>query len=190
MKLALLLVGLAFSGALFLVLDWFHSARIQRTPDSTHFGMRFGPSNSCRIADPVRHHALRPNCASVEHWGGDSYEFFTNDLGFRDYRIREVPRSDTRPRILMDGNSFTEGKLAWRDSYVGKIAARFPQYDFLNAGVEGYTPSNYLNTARMVLAKGFDTDEVIVFISIADVQDEAAFYQDVDPSGAVTVTRK
>jgi len=122
----------------------------------------------------------------MERWGGDSFELITNSLGFRDDRVREVPLAEAQPRILMLGDSFTEGKLAWRDSYVGKIAAHFPQYDFLNGGVGGYSPSNYLNTARMVLAKGVDFDEAIVFIDISDVHDEAAFYRDVDASGAVT----
>ena len=66
----------------------------------------------------------------------------------------------------MLGDSMTEGKLAWRDSYVGRVTAHFPQYDFLNGGSWGYSPSNYLNVARMVLAKGVDIDEVIVFIDI------------------------
>jgi len=179
MKLALLLVGLVFGAALFLTLDWLHTASIQRTP-----------YNPCKVRDPVRHHAFKPDCASVERWGADSYEFFTNDLGFRDDRIREVPLADDRPRILMLGDSFTEGPLAWHDSYVGRIASHFPQYDFLNGGVGSYAPSNYLNVARLVLAKGVDIDEVIVFIDISDVQDEAAFYQDLDPSGAVTVPER
>ena len=134
----------------------------------------------------MRHHAFKPNCASVYQWGGDSYEFFTNSLGFRDERIREVPLADARPRILVLGDSFTEGKLGWRDSYVGKIAEHFPQYDFLNGGVASYSPSNYLNVTRMVLAAGVDIDEVIVFIDISDVQDEATFYRDANDSGAVT----
>ena len=139
-----------------------------------------------RGSDPVRHHAFKPNCAFTDQWGRNSYPFATNSLGFRDERVREVPLADAQPRILMLGDSQTEGKLAWRDSFVGRIAAHFPQYDFLNGGTWGYSPSNYLNVARMVLAKGVDIDEVIVFIDITDVQDEAAFYRDVDASGAVT----
>ena len=65
------------------------------------------------------------------------------------------------------------------------IAARFPQYDFLNGGVASYSPSNYLNVTRMTLAKGVEFDEAIVFIDISDTQDEAAYYRDVDGSGAV-----
>jgi len=176
MKVVLLMVGLVFAAAAFLALDWFRTVAIHR--------MTY---NSCKVRDPIRHHALKPNCASVGHWGQDSYEFLTNSLGFRDEKIREVPLADARPRILMLGNSFTEGPLAWRDSYVGRIAAHFPQYDFLNGGVSSYSPSNYLNTGRMVLAKGVGIDEVIVFTSLADVQDEAAFYHDIDASGAVTL---
>src|SRR5208283_3237928 len=118
----------------------------------------------------------------IEHWGKNSYEFFTNSLGFRDDRIRQVPLTDAKPRILMLGDSFTESKTPWRDSYVSKVAVHFPQYDFLNGGVASYSPSNYLNVTRMVLAAGVEVDEVIVFIDISDVQDEAAFYRDVDVS--------
>jgi len=183
-KLALLVTSLFVSAAVFLILDWVRSATIRRNPTLA------GNQLSCRVRDPVRDHALKPNCSSIMRWGRDAYEFHTNSLGFRDERIREVPLVDARPRILMLGDSFTEGKLAWRDSYVARVAAHFPQYDFLNGGVSSYSPSNYLNVARMVLAKGVDIDEVIVFIDISDVQDEAAFYRDVDASGAVTAPEK
>jgi hypothetical protein len=69
---------------------------------------------------------------------------------------------------------------------VGRIASHFPQYDFLNGGVESYSPSNYLNVTHQLLAAGVEVDEVIVFIDISDTQDEAAYYRDLDSSGAVT----
>ena len=75
----------------------------------------------------------------------------------------------------------------WADTYVGQIAAKFPQYDFLNGGVESYAPSNYLNVTRQLLDRGVKFDEVIVFIDISDAQDEAAFYQDKIPAARWTV---
>lgn len=180
MKLILLLASITLSAAVFLTLDWFRSAAIRRSSASS------GKVKNCGVRDPVRHHALKPNCTSVYRWGGDSYEFATNNLGFRDQRAREVELTDARPRILLLGDSFTEGKIAWRDSYVGRIADHFPQYDFLNGGVSSYSPSNYLNVARMVFAARVDIDEVMVFIDISDVQDEASFYRDTGASGAVT----
>ncbi len=178
-KVLLLLASIALSALLFLALDWFRTAAIMRTRNLTP------QADACQVRDPVRHHAYLPNCAATGYWGADAYKIFTNNLGFRDEKIREVPLTDPRPRILMLGDSFTEGKIAWRNSFVGKIAGYFPQYDFLNGGLSGYSPSNYLNTTRMVLAKGVDIDEVIVFMDNSAVQLEAAFYRDIDASGAV-----
>jgi hypothetical protein len=133
---------------------------------------------------------LRPDCACIRAWGGLRYPLTTNSLGFRDQQIREVPLSDAKPRVLMLGDSFTEGMVAWNDSFVGQIAANFPQYDFLNGGVGGYSPSNYLNTARIALGEGVNFDEAIVFIDISDAQDEAAFYRDGGASGAVAIAER
>ncbi len=180
-RLLVFLVSLAISTVAFLGFDMIYSAALRRTSD-----VSAAKPNLCRVPDPVRHHALKSNCVSVVGWGKDTYQFFTNSLGFRDEKIRQVPQTDPRPRILLLGDSFTEGELTWRDSYAGRIAAQFPQYDFLNGGNSAYSPSNYLNVARMVLTAGYEIDDVIVFIDMADVHFEAAFYRDVDGSGTVT----
>src|SRR5271165_258827 len=175
--LILFLLSFVFSALAFIAFDYFYSAAIFRTSVPVK-------PNPCRVRDPVRHHAVKPNCAFVEPWGRDTLEFFTNSLGLRDEKVREVPLAEARPRILMLGNSFTEGLIAWRDSYVGRIAAHFPQYDFLNGGMNAYSASNHLNTARMVLSAGVELDEVIVFLDASDLDNEAAFHHDVDTSGA------
>ena len=146
-----------------------------------------GPHGFCFSRDPVRAFAFQPNCSCTRPWLGNSYEFNTNSLGFRDESVRQVPLTSSRPRILILGDSAPEGMTSWQDSFIGRIAARFPQYEFLNSSVEGYSPSNYLNTARMLLQKGVDFDEAIVFIDISDAQDEAAFFHDRDSSGAVAL---
>jgi hypothetical protein len=184
-KVVLLLVSITVSAALFLALDWIRTARIQRHSKSTIRAKAAGRPYPCRVPDPVRQHAFKPNCVSTDAWGPNTYQFATNNLGFRDEETREVPLADPRPRILMLGDSFTEGMISWDKSYVGRIATRFPQYDFLNGGVSSYSPSNYLNVARSTMAAGVEFDEVIVFIDNNDAQDEAAFYRDVDASGAV-----
>jgi hypothetical protein len=163
----------------FLILDWVHSAAVRRSSPLGH-GLK-----NCGVRDPVRHHAFKPDCTALYPWGGSWYEFSTNSLAFRDEKVREVPLADDRTRILILGDSMTEGMLPWRDSYVGRIAAHFPQYDFLNGAARSYSPSNYFNVAHSLLARGYDLDEVIVFIDISDVQDEATYYRDIDASGAV-----
>jgi hypothetical protein len=178
MKAGLLLLSLGFCLVLFLALDWIRSAAI------LHHALAVKTS-TCRVADPVMHHGLKPDCAFVEHWGHDRFDYFTNSLGLRDQKIREVPLADARPRVLLLGNSFTEGETSWQDSFVGQIAAQLPQYDFLNGGAPSYSPSNYLNLTRKLLANGVQIDEVIVFSGVFDVFNEASFYHDVDASGAV-----
>ena len=178
-KLALFLASLVVSLAMFVAVDYAYSKVILGS------SVTGGPHGFCFSRDPVRAFAFQPNCSCIRPWLGSSYEFNTNSLGFRDERIREVPLASSRPRILILGDSAPEGMTSWQDSFIGRIAARFPQYEFLNSSVEGYSPSNYLNTVRMVIQKGVDFDEAIVFIDISDAQDEAAFFHDTDSSGAV-----
>ncbi|MGC2111885.1 MAG: hypothetical protein WA655_20375 [Candidatus Korobacteraceae bacterium] len=177
----LFLASVVVSAAAFLICDYFYSAAILGSAASG------GAHGFCFSRDPVRRFAFLPNCSCIRPWLGNSYEFHTNSLGFRDEHVRQVPLTDARPRILILGDSAPEGMTSWQDSFIGRIAANFPQYEFLNGGVEGYSPSNYLNTARMVMERGVQFDEAIVFIDISDAQDEAAFFHDVDSSGAVAI---
>jgi hypothetical protein len=162
----------------FLTLDFFHSLGIIRVArKQPHFG--------CGVGDPQHGNAFKPNCTSAMPWGATPFQFVTNSLGLRDEKTRQVPLTDERPRLLILGNSFTQSTGPWSESYVGRIAAHFPQYDVLNAGVMGYSPSTYVVKTRMLLAQGLEVDEVIVFIGVADVHGEAAIYHDAD-GGVVT----
>ena len=182
-KLLLLVVALSFSAALFLALDWFYTTRVQAA------SLRLtGRGLGCfTVHDRTRVFALTSYCSCIRAWGGERYQLMTNSRGFRDQQIQEVSSIGDKPRVLMLGDSFTEGMVAWNDSFVGQIAAKFQQYEFLNGGVGGYSPSNYLNTARKALSEGLKFDEAIVFIDISDAQDEAAFYRDVGTSDAVAI---
>jgi hypothetical protein len=181
-KLLLFLVSATLSAAAFLTFDYFYTSALQGSVVSGGAqGYCFAPR------DPVRFFALAPNCSCIRLWGKSSYPMFTNNLGFRDDRVRDVPPTDQRPRVLILGDSHAEGMTAWEDTFVGRIAANFPQFDFLNGSMGAYSPSNYLNTARIVFEKGIEIDDVIVFIDISDAQDEAALYRDKDASGAVAI---
>ena len=124
---------------------------------------------------------LRP----IDQWGRNKYQYFTNSLGFRDERIREVPRADpsadTDPwRFLHGGPDRVAGQLC-RSNRCPLSPIRIPQRR------RGRLLSIQLpQCGTEVLAKGVEIDEAIVFIGIQDVQFEAAFYRDIDASGAVT----
>src|SRR5438874_123740 len=44
-----------------------------------------------RTANARYDHGLLPNVATYETWGTRRYRFYTNNLGFRDAAVREVP---------------------------------------------------------------------------------------------------
>lgn len=185
LKLALFAVSLCLCIAAFVVFDYYYSRIVLASAVSG------GSQGMCFSRDPVRSFAFQPNCSAVRPWLGASYKFETNSLGFRDEHVRQVSSVGSRPRILILGDSVPEGMTEWHDSVIGRIADRFPQYEFLNASVEGYSPSNYLNTERMLTRNGIHFDEAIVFVDISDVQDEASFFHDKGTSGAVaTASRK
>jgi hypothetical protein len=179
-KFLLLLVSCVFCAAMFVVLDGVYSFSSRKSAYPTREEL-----TGCKVQDAVRVYALRPNCSTIHAWGRDRYRLSVNSLGFRDQTVRQVPLTATKPRILMLGDSFTESKGEWSESYIARLAEKFPQYEFLNGGVDGYSPSTYLTTARRALNTGLDFDEVVVFIDISDVQDEAALVHDIDSSGAV-----
>ena len=183
-KLLLLLLSVVFCLVLFVALDATYCFLFQKSAFPTLHELV-----GCKVADPTRVYALRPDCSSIRAWGHERYSLSVNSEGFRDKLVREVPPTDPRPRMLMLGDSFTESMGPWDTSFVGRLAARFPQYEFLNGGVDGYSPSTYLTTARLALTSGLDFDEVIVFMDISDVQDEAALYYDVGAMGAVAMAQ-
>jgi len=53
-----------------------------------------------RVADPVFDHGLRPNCAWKDRYGVYEAPYFSNSLGFRDSRIRDVHLTSGSPAVM------------------------------------------------------------------------------------------
>lgn len=133
--------------------------------------------SALRIANPIYGHTLAPNHVGEEDWGS-KIEVITDSLGFKDGTPREVPLHSDRKRVLFLGDSFTEGLgTPYKETFVGRFAAAFPQLDVLNAAVSSYGPSVYYAKARYLLSLGLQIDEIVVYVDISDIQDEAIFYR-------------
>jgi hypothetical protein len=168
-------VNLAVFVALFLVFEF--AVHIIWSEGNPWLGPPFTKSKF-RIASPVYGHTLAPNYAGEEAWGTATAKIVTNSLGFKDARMRSVPLRSDRKRVLFLGDSYTEAiGVSYDDSFVGRFATAFPQLDVLNAGVSSYSPSIYFAKARYLIGLGLRVDEIIVYIDISDVQDEAIFYR-------------
>ncbi len=137
-------------------------------------------SNKYRVSSQVYRHGLAPNKDVVAKFGPRLYPIKTNSLGFKDRDNRDVPLRATFPRILLMGDSFTEGAgVEFQSTFAGQLMKRFAEYDIdlLNAGVSAYSPSIYFTKIRYLLENiGLKVDEVIVFIDISDIWEEVYYW--------------
>jgi len=124
------------------------------------------------------HHTLKRNYRGKPLWGGKPYPLYTNSLGFKDSETRNVAVRDTRRRIVVIGDSFTEGiGYPYQKTFVGLVAAECgPSVDILNAGVKSYSPRLYYLKMKYLLEKtGLRCNELYVFLDVSDVQDEIVY---------------
>ena len=151
-------------GLLFLLLD-FGAKSLDRwwrppTPPQTHL--------SIRVAHPEYDHGIRPNAAGTESYGSQRAEYFSNSMGLRDAKIREVPlRADCR-RILFMGDSMTEaGPVPWEKTFVGTLQVRWrDQTEVLNGAVADFGPVLILPKLEDLLGKkGLRVDQVVVMVN-------------------------
>src|SRR5690242_16078167 len=120
----------AYCVIIFMVLDFSYSTLISSEA-------------SPRIASDQFDHGLVADFDGYARFGEYRYKFLTNSLGFRDGSRRKVPaRADTY-RLLLIGDSFTEGMAVdFDDSFAGQLyqagKRRSPPIDVLNAAVASY----------------------------------------------------
>ncbi|MFA5196768.1 MAG: hypothetical protein WC401_13300 [Bacteroidales bacterium] len=135
-----------------------------------------------RIPSDYYHHGLKPNVNIPKTiWGNILYPITTNSLGFKDKRRHEVSLHSDRYRILFIGDSFTEGVgIAYENTFVGIIdnALQKKNIEVLNAAACTYSPSIYYAKVKYLIdVIGLKFNELVVFIDISDIKDEAVSYR-------------
>ena len=123
------------------------------------------------------HHELVPNLSNLTiNWGPYYYKISTNSLGFRDSEPRVIKKKSEKHRILLMGDSFTEGLgVSWKDSFAGIIqnGLMHKNIDVLNAGTIGYSPKLYLlKTDYLINYQNIKIDQLLVFIDRSDIDNE------------------
>lgn len=141
------------------------------------------PSPRARV--PRYSHGLLPNYDGFDSWGTRRYRYYTNNLGFRDGRVRDIALNPSTRRVLLIGDSFTEGLgMTFEESFAGRLyragQERSDPVEFLNAGALSYSPIIFYRKIEWLLACGLKFDEVVLFSDLSDVNDEATDYFDLD----------
>jgi lysophospholipase L1-like esterase len=165
----------AYCLALFLVFDFAWSSFTQGQEQA----------RLARIYDPVYDHGFAANFDGYDVWGEARYPLITDSLGFKDASTREVPLKSASRRILLIGDSFTEGiGQPFENTFAGLLAQeggkRPDKVEFLNAGVASYSPTIYYAKIKYLLDKGLQFDEVVLLSDSSDVEDEASSYFCID----------
>jgi hypothetical protein len=165
----------AYCVALFLAFDFVYSL----------FGGGEEKQRPLPIANAIYDHGLAANFDGYDAWGGIPYRLFTDNLGFKDVSVRDVALKPTSHRVLLIGDSFTEGiGMSFEDSFAGMLylagQQRSEKIEFLNAGVASYSPSIYYKKIQHLLDSGLLFDEVVLFSDTSDVMDEATSYFCID----------
>jgi len=139
----------------------------------------FRNGTSVGIWHPYYHHALRPMYVADNRWGDLHTAYATNSLGFRDVTARAVPLQSGQKRLLLLGDSFTEGVgVPYAQSFAGRLGADLASrnIEVLNAGVSSYSPKLYFLKLQYLLDhEHLQIDSLMVFIDISDIQDEVEY---------------
>ncbi|TGL60132.1 hypothetical protein EHQ58_06420 [Leptospira ognonensis] len=131
-----------------------------------------------RISDKNFHHTLSPNFIGKGQWGSVEYLVCTNPYGFKSKCGMEKSENKEFDIAFM-GDSFTEGvSLSFEDSFVGKIASTYPTKRIANLAVVSYSPTIYLSKIKWYLEHGFKFAEVVLYVDVSDIQDEAIVYSE------------
>jgi len=149
---------------------------------------------SYRTRSEIYHHDLDKNVyLETAHWGGRKYVIATDSLGFKSPKPVNTQIESDDYRIVFIGDSFTEGMgFAYQDTFVGQIASALSRQNIevLNAAVASYSPSIYYRKMKYLLEElGLKFNELVVYIDISDIQDEAVFYE-MSPSNTVESVHK
>lgn len=137
-----------------------------------------GDADNFRSEHPVYHHGLLPRVTGRSKWGtGEPYPVHTNSLGFIDAAPREVELESERTRLLILGDSFSEGiGVPFEASFAGRLGRELEEVEVLNAAAMSYSPRLHWLKLRYLLEElGLQVDRVLVLIDISDVQDEVLY---------------
>lgn len=135
-----------------------------------------------RIKSYKYHHDLAPNIRKKNNavWGGKIHTVNTNSLGFKDDAVTDIPLRSHKQRMIFIGDSFTEGVgQDYENTFVGIIEKEMGRdYSILNAGVSSYSPIIYWKKIDYLINDvNLKFDELIVYLDISDIQDEATEYK-------------
>ncbi len=123
------------------------------------------------------HHGLQPGQEAWASWGSALYPVKTNSLGMVDSAAYEVKAESDKPRLLILGDSHSEGVgVAYEKTFSGLLSRRLGNtVEVLNASCISYSPKIEFLKAKFLFEQGLKVDHLFVLIDISDMQNELVY---------------
>jgi len=134
---------------------------------------------SFRTEHPWYHHGLLSNQETLAAWGSLVYPYHTNSLGFVDSSVYRVPLQTSNERILILGDSHSEGVgVPYLKTFAGRLARslKSSNIEVLNASCISYSQKiEYLKAKYIIEKQGLEFDRLFVLVDISDMQNELVY---------------
>ena len=135
-----------------------------------------------RVPNKDYKYTFKKKSSFKSNFMGHEYIVKTNNLGFRDYEIRDLDKNNYYTIVI--GDSFVEGvALEYEDTLVAQLNEKIKNsniknYEFLNAGVASYSPYIYKRKVISIIKENswFKIDRVILLLDKSDVIDEMHYF--------------
>jgi len=125
----------------------------------------------------VYHHGNKKNYKTDSAgWGTLKYSFCTDSNGFRNI-CGEINKSKNFD-IAIIGDSQTEGfGVNYENTFTYLISRKLRNKKIANLAVSSYSPAIYFSKINYLLNKNYKFKEIIVFLDLSDLHDDATKYK-------------
>lgn len=134
---------------------------------------------SFRTEHHYYHHGLIPNREALAAWGPLVYPYRTNSMGLVDSAVYQVQPTTGKVRILILGDSHSEGVgVPYLKTFAGRLATEMQKEDVevLNASCISYSQKiEYLKLKYLLEEEGLQLDHVFLLVDISDMQNELVY---------------
>ena len=112
------------------------------------------------------------------NYGYKNYQLCTNYLGAIDDCNKKNINLKNIDYVFI-GDSFVEGLgIQFKNTFFGLLKEKYPNKNFLNLGVSGYSTSIYYKKLKSFYDEGYKFSEIFVFLDTSDIFDEIFRYEE------------
>jgi lysophospholipase L1-like esterase len=135
--------------------------------------------NAFRTRHYYYHHGLLPNQETLAAWGALIYPMYTNSMGLIDSAVYRLPRESNNHRILILGDSHSEGVgVPYPRTFAGRLANSLKAHgiEVINGSAVSYSQKiEYLKAKFLIEKEGLRVDEIFLLVDISDLQNELVY---------------